>query len=166
MDGKEGVVSPIVFLDIDGVLVTIQSLTHRRERGRNGEIVADRLCVDMLNQITDATGAKIVVSSAWRFSGLLEMRAILNLWGVTGEVIDLIPDLTTRRPGGLWEGKERWTEIQNWIHENSVGLTRFVILDDIADMGPYNQFHVCTKESEGLLREQAYRAVQIIRGNE
>ena len=154
---------PLVFLDVDGVLVTLQSLAVRRQRGIEGEIVADRACVFCLNRIIAETGAEIVIRSAWRFSGLREMRASLTLWGVEGVGVDLIPDLTTKRPGGLWEGKERWTEIREWRLAHDRTLDRpFVILDDIADMGPYANLHVCTVESVGLTVELAAQAVGIV----
>lgn len=150
----------VLFLDIDGVLVTLHTLETRAARGRAGKTVVNQLSVDALNRITIATGAKIVISSAWRFSGLLEMRAVLTLWGVLGEVIDIMPDLCTKRPGGLWEGAERWTEIQAWL--DKMPVCRYVILDDIKTMGPMDDRHICTEETVGLTHEDANRAIRIL----
>lgn len=150
----------IIFLDFDGVLVTLQSLKDRHQCGLNGDIVANRKCIYALNWITRMTGAKIVVISAWRFSGLLEIRAIAALWGIMGEIIGITSDLTTRRPGGLWEGSERWKEIGHWLTENPVDS--FVILDDLKDFGPYAGHHVCTDEKVGLTEQHASSAIKIL----
>lgn len=151
----------IVFLDIDGVLVTMQTLAQRRERGHRGVIVADRWCLDQLNRVCRATGAQIVISSAWRFSGLLEMRAIGSLWGIEAPIIDLIPDMTTKRPGGLWGGSERWKEIEHWLSQRK-DVTSFVIIDDIKDFGPLADMHVCTDDSIGLTPCGGDKAIGIL----
>lgn len=156
---------PVVFLDIDGVLCTAATLAQRARRGHAGGIVADSACIANLNWILRETGAGIVLSSAWRFSGLLEMRAIAALWGIESRIVDLIPDLATKRPGGLWEGRERWKEIERWLMDNpSDGTRMFVIIDDIKDMGPYADRHVCTDETVGLTPADADRAIRILRG--
>jgi hypothetical protein len=155
----------LIFLDIDGVVCTAATLAQRARRGHAGEIVADRDCILHLNRILRETGADIVLSSAWRFSGLLEMRAIAALWGIEGRIIDLIPDLATKRPGGLWEGHERWKEIERWLIDNpSDGTRMFVIIDDIRDMGRFADYHVCTEETVGLTAADADKAIRILRG--
>ena len=79
----------LIFLDIDGVLVTLSDLSVRLKH----EKIVNEKCVKNLNRIIIETGAKIVISSAWRFNGLNEMRCILKFWGVLGEVIGATPDL-------------------------------------------------------------------------
>ena len=61
----------IIFLDIDGVLNVIPQ--GRDEYGAifHPEFVAN------LKHIIDKTGAKLVISSTWRMSGLKIMKEIL-----------------------------------------------------------------------------------------
>lgn len=67
-------VGPFIFLDIDGVLN--HHVTHRN--GYSG-LCPD--CVKLLNRTLDVTGAKIVVSSAWRY---FVLRGEMNLAGLSG----------------------------------------------------------------------------------
>ena len=87
----------VVFLDIDGVLVTARNLKQRNGRYK----VADTKCIYALNHLTTITEAGIVISSSWRFCGENEMRAIFNLWGVYAPIIGMTPDLT-RKDGELY----------------------------------------------------------------
>src|SRR5688500_9278670 len=108
----------VVFLDIDGVLVNRKSLM----KASGLRATADPHCVEALNAITDATSAKIVVSSTWRYfhrsmgfaSPLAFMRMKLAEWGVRAEVIGCTPDLS-RKAGPLYAGVRRGDEIQAWL---------------------------------------------------
>lgn len=79
----------IVFLDIDGVLVNIESL----KRGSGLRAKAHPDCVNALNKIISETDARIVVSSTWRAGGVKYMRETLKLWGVEAKVRGITPDL-------------------------------------------------------------------------
>ena len=151
----------ILFLDIDGVLVNARSLIERRAKEKQGE----EACVEQLNRITDTTGAVIVVSSSWRFSGLNEMRLILNYWGVTGEVIDITPDLCRKNSDGIWVSQPRGLEILLWLHqyeEKGGRVDSFVILDDDADMDSIGHRHVQTKFEDGLTETDADKAIELL----
>jgi hypothetical protein len=81
----------VIFLDIDGVL----NVNHR-ERDDYGSAFHDNF-VENLKRIIDSTGAKIVVSSSWRQSGL---DAILEMWDLRklpGEVIDVTTSIRLQR---------------------------------------------------------------------
>ena len=69
-----------------------------------------------------------------------------------------------KRPGGLWEGAERWKEIQHWIDSRADidNIEAVVILDDIATMGPLSDRHICTQETEGLTFAHAERAILLL----
>lgn len=62
----------VVFLDIDGMLVTARNLKQRSEM----YAVAENKCVYALNYLTSITDSAIVISSSWRFCGRNEMNAI------------------------------------------------------------------------------------------
>lgn len=87
----------IIFLDIDGVL------NHQQWYG--SELYKDfpskenyerqQFCtwtIELLNNLTDETGAKIVVSSSWRLGRTVQqLQELFELVGITGKVIDKNP---------------------------------------------------------------------------
>lgn len=115
----------ILFLDIDGVLNSRQFFL--KVAGQN-LLPDDKIDPDMvarLNQITDATGAHIVVSSTWRYAyqnNLSGLQSMLKRHGVTGLVIGMTN--TDNHARGL--------QIKQWLdwHANA---DAFVILDDDSD---------------------------------
>lgn len=91
----------IIFLDIDGVLAV-----NHQQHDDFGSLFHEAY-VDNLKHIIDSTGAKIVISSSWRKSGLVEM---LNMWkqrNLPGEVIDTTCSLYIKKGGGIqfWNNK-------------------------------------------------------------
>lgn len=148
----------VIFLDIDGVLVTLRSFAM----GRSGlHAKADPDTVAALNTIIEATGASIVISSTWRLGrgGVGRMRDTLKLWGCTGKVVDRTPDLP--RP------RERGDEIQQWLDRREAqrgDVESFVILDDDADMAHLMPLLVQTEFERGLTTEHAEVAIRILDG--
>jgi hypothetical protein len=149
----------IVFLDVDGVLVTRRSLESRTKHG----MVVNSDCVSALNSITTETGAMIVLSSSWRFCGESEMRAILSMWGVEGKLIGITPDLTRvpMVPGGLYVGVARRDEIKAWILAHGEEGDSYVIIDDDADANLENRL-IRTVFELGLTDSGARRAVEML----
>ena len=91
----------IIFLDIDGVLNVIS-----QGHDEYGAIFHQHF-IDNLKTIIDETEAKIVISSSWRKSGLVEM---INLWkhrNLPGEIIDTTCSLYIQSGGGIqfWNNK-------------------------------------------------------------
>lgn len=86
----------VIFLDVDGVLNSEEWMKSRRDKYSMDDIHTQypfyEFSPDLvanLNKITDATGAKIVVSSTWRLGRTVEqLIELLKSVGVTGEVID------------------------------------------------------------------------------
>lgn len=159
----------VIFLDIDGVLVTSASWGQRRPYGH---APADDQCVMALNRIIALTGAEIVVSSTWRIgTSVAELREILNIrFGVTGRVIDKTPRLTTKR---MFEGQvgqvevevaaERGDEIAAWLRGyQRHPVDSFVILDDDPDMGKLAGRLVKTNFQHGLTETDADRAIDLL----
>ena len=141
----------VIFLDIDGVLIT------RRYASRN---MADPRCVEQLNRITDRTNAAIVVSSSWRHLGFDKISLILKQWGVTGSIISITP---TR------EDNDRLLEIGEWLadmHESSGNmLDKFVIIDDERDAcRGFLMFCVRPNFETGIDEFAADRAIAILEG--
>ena len=152
----------IIFLDIDGVLNHADFLYDRADRAEAGEHLhpdgaIDPECVEHLNAIIEATGAKVVVSSTWRlFRSCEKLQWCLDQKGFSGEVIGKTTseDMETR---GL--------QIDQWVRGHEVGS--FVILDDDLDVYPHADRHVKTDFMHGGLQgEHAERAIEMLGGGE
>ncbi len=111
---------PILFLDIDGVIVPF------------GEKEISAACAEQLRRIVRAAGVGIVISSTWRMPPI---ERLLKIWRVAGLpecwIMGVTPDLALSplsHPDRL-----RGTEIQAWLAANAPGATRFAIVDDQCD---------------------------------
>lgn len=158
---------PLIFLDIDGVLrSTFPTVQTRRVRGRT-IMSHNPECVHALNWLTDASGAKLVISSTWRSSGIRDMRQTLADWRVTGEVISLIPPtfLATFAQAPHICTSYRGEEIHWWLklHAQRRGHTpRYVILDD-EDDAMQGMPRVMTDHDVGLTMADAKEALRLLK---
>jgi hypothetical protein len=121
----------VVFLDIDGVLNVIpQGHDHY------GAIFHPEF-VENLRRLLHETGAKLVISSTWRHSGVVSMKEMWEARNLPGEIIGITPDLRWRVKEDAREPNEqdyvRGDEIQAWLDQHSQ-VTNYVILDDDSDM--------------------------------
>lgn len=123
----------IIFLDIDGVLNTSETFKEIyyefKETGKR-RVEIDLKRVEYLKRIVDATDAKIVLSSTWRFffnkeddkliprnKSAIDLVEILNNYELA------IYDITPRDSKGM-----RCNEINAWLYDKDV--ESFVIIDD------------------------------------
>ena len=149
---------PIIFLDIDGVL---NSFGDKWPPGEpRPQIELD--CVKNFNAIIDATDARIVLSSSWRyliFNGhlsLLGFGLLLRSHGIHGALVG-----HTRRD--LEDDEERWRQIADWLKEHSGEHGRYCILDDYPDAFG-GRPGVRTDNAKGLTAEDAQTAIGLLRG--
>lgn len=152
----------VLFLDIDGVLNSHAFWKRRKEQNLSMDHKIDPLAVELLNKITDESGAKIVVSSTWRlpyvwnkqFDMLVtKMRQI----GLTAEVIGMTPDHN--------KSYGRGGEIQAWMlqaRQDGMEIESFVILDDDSDMDHLMPFLVKTTMTDGLQDTHVQAAIEIL----
>lgn len=128
-----------IFLDCDGVL------------NCSGTRI-DPWAVKRLKQIVDATGAKIVVSSVWRFYYYHSLRISLAEYGFDrGVVIGKT---------GATRGEIRGNDIQAWLDANDPTPEAFVILDDDSDMLHLMPYLIKTSWKTGLLDEHVEQAIE------
>lgn len=137
----------IVFLDIDGVVNTLQidtrpfpdsKLKQRHDGfyvdlcGTDEGRVSNRQAVMWLNKLCKETGAKIVISSTWRYcEKIYTTEECLRNTG-------LLPEIAIIGKTPVMHGFERGDEISWWLGSNygeDMDKVSFVILDDDADMG-------------------------------
>ncbi len=119
----------VIFLDIDGVLNV-----YPQGRDDYGSIFHKHF-VDNLRWIIEQTGAKIVISSTWRFSGLDIMIEMWKVRNLPGEVIGITPDFMHQTGTTLQRGKEIIAWIEEWEKINTK-IKSYVIIDDDTDMEP------------------------------
>ncbi len=120
----------IIFLDIDGVL---NSAKYDRSRGADdGNIDKSRL--SLLKELTDASGAKIILSSSWRMHWSKENsecgivgRELNKIFAESGlEIYGKTPELSSF---------DRPAEIRAWLENASregKEIKNFAIIDDFA----------------------------------
>ena len=174
----------IIFLDVDGVLNCSDFYKNRWERlqanGETRDYPYDEFspeCVARLNKVTDATGAKIVVSSTWRLGRTVEeLQNLFKEVGITGEVIDK----TCHMGGAKGYTIPRGCEIDHWLDERKFQrinwslkvqmeyaekseVDNYVIFDDDSDM-LYNQreHFIKTSQKTGLDDSDVERAIELL----
>jgi hypothetical protein len=149
-----------VFLDIDGVVVTEESLRT------GGAKSADRSCVSRLSRIVDTAGADIVISSSWRLVHSLDfIRQMLAEAGfrLPERVIGATDSLRYRLENGTATGRaERADEILAWLDRN--GRRVFVVLDDDLEAEIAGHY-VRTDPRSGLGDDHATEALAILLGS-
>jgi hypothetical protein len=150
----------IIFLDIDGILNCEEAYRSGEcqyqewiwEDGRKDQY--QRFCSwskELLNKLIEETGAKIVISSTWRHSGIEFMQKVWNMEGMKGEIIGITPSMRTKGihiPRGMeikyfLEEDLKFSHI-NWDQDQQresmerSGVDNYIIIDDDSDM-LYNQ---------------------------
>ena len=117
----------VIFLDIDGVLVTRNSIKYQfLNYPDETSIRFSKKAVKNLNKLIRSTRAKIVISSTWRlFHTLQELRDIFEKQKVKGEIIDT----TSVEKATIEEDIPRGQKIADWLSENK-NIENYVIIDD------------------------------------
>lgn len=157
--------NPIVFLDIDGVLNSVQfMMQHPKTRTQ-----IDERCVELLNELTETTGCKYVISSTWRMMyPIEELQKILNAKGFTGEIIGKTENLQIGRFG---DSVLRGNEILQWIKNNGnhtggafySEYKRYVIFDDDSDFLLWQKDNFINTDGYiGLTPKCIYKATKIL----
>ena len=172
----------VIFLDIDGVLNTSETFMKRRieyEKTKKWNTEIDLFRVARLKYIINMTGAKVVLSSAWRLTGIFEngefiskntnLFKLLNIFESFGiRIYDVTPHLDSKRG----------EEIKKWLKGKDI--ESFVIIDDETSF----LMEFCNKEliktsflkdgeilmdmddCTGLCKEHVDKAISILNSNE
>lgn len=142
----------VLFLDIDGVLNNTETFLTLNPWGH-----LDKRLIDRLDSVLARTGAKVVISSAWRVGdqGQSVARALRRA-GM--KHADRIIDET---PTSRWI---RGWEIRLWLLAHPEVQT-YAIVDDMSDMGPVAHRLVQTDWDKGLQAEDAEALVALLGEN-
>lgn len=153
----------IIFLDIDGVLNCesaykngecnyVEWTNHLGEKDHHQSFCLKSK--ELLNRLIDQTGAKIVISSTWRSSGIEFMKSVWQHEGMHGEIIGVTPNFRGDIDGYTIP---RGCEIEKWLNDtgfshinwdksvqqeyiDKTGIENYIIIDDDSDM-LYGQRH-------------------------
>ena len=161
----------VIFLDCDGVINCAEfysQMSPKLKKLKAGSSVEDELkllvnpvMVERVNQITRATGAKIVWSSSWRGAWLIEndyasIPQFFKDIGIEGEVVGVTPE-----DGEHFSHPHycRGNQIHNWLDQHPE-VTKFIILDDSSDMGALRGHLVRPTWECGLQDEHVEAAIR------
>jgi hypothetical protein len=156
----------IVFLDIDGVLNSEAWFSTRRafDRANAAGFPSSHLdpaAIVRVNEISQATGAGVVLSTSWR--SMEHIGLILYKHGMRVPILGKTPHLGSKTNGGVYRPVDRGHEIQAWMDE-FVTPDAYVILDDDFDMLPLQrEFFIRTDPKTGLTDGDVERAIKILR---
>lgn len=159
--------NPIIFLDIDGVLVTGNYYIECRDKKENLKIEIDETSVyrfspktiKNLKQILEKTDAMIVISSSWRIGYPLSFfKNLFSEYGLSDRILDLIP----------FVNDNRGYEINTWLKRESskfasINPDHFIIIDDHDDMEQFEDRLVKTDFLEGLNDKKRKEAINKLR---
>jgi hypothetical protein len=165
--------TPLVFLDIDGVL-------NDHTPHENGYCGIEPRLATRFNRILRETSAEIVVSSAWRymmFGGHMSFVGFANMLATHGlDVIDRVAGFTGRDtmiPSDAGQlipkPNERGEQITRWLKRHPTNSRRqrrhYVVIDDL-DLGITEAGHpfVQTDGKVGLTTTDAGKAIEILTG--
>lgn len=150
----------VIFLDIDGVL---NCSTTTSRIGVHPFVDDNKL--ELLHDIVVSTGAKIVLSSSWRFGAFNtatpseRMFLMELLQAFRNHGLEMWHSVTPASAEGcLHRGKE----ILKWLENNS-GVEKWVAVDDVADdlEGVMDRAVITTWE-KGLTPELAIKVIKML----
>ena len=164
--------------DFDGVLNTEKYYCELKSKGlpsddKYGQLF-DPEAVANLRKIIDATDARIVVSSSWRYMGLNVLQRMWYDRDLPGRIVDITPlhllddklcdtDLNQVDMLSLCRGNEIKWYFDEVLDANS-NSRRFIIFDDLKDVLPELQDHfVRIDPIVGITEKDVGRAVEIMK---
>ena len=117
----------IIFLDIDGVLVTRNSIKYQYLNFPDETSIRfGKKAVKNLNKLIRLTKAKIVISSTWRlFHSLEKLQSIFEEQKIKGKIIST----TSVEKATIEEDIPRGQKIADWL-EQHLEVEQYVIIDD------------------------------------
>lgn len=182
-DGKE---HPLIFFDFDGVLNTEKHYSKLIAQGLPNEDKYGQLfdpeAVANLRKIIDATDARIVVSSSWRYMGLADLQRMWYDRDLPGKIAGITPmhfdddkllntdlsqlDVITADMFSSSRGNEIKAYFNEVLQVNS-DTQRYVIFDDLKDVLPEQEYHFIRIDPiVGITEEDVERAVEILQKQE
>lgn len=142
----------LLFLDIDGVLISGKHMDQLQDDGQSSWKVFDPECVDAFNELVQLTGAKVVVSSTWRYhyETVEELAQALKDRGVKADIVAFTP----RIYGPDAFSKNREDEILEFLQSCTPFFgVQWLAVDDHKFMKIKQDHVVQTTFNEGLTKK-------------
>jgi hypothetical protein len=140
----------VLFLDCDGVINHLDSMCYTCEGG--GIYKADRRKVQMIQEMIEETGCKVVLCSSWR-----------NMHGGYEYVNYYLQIPLIGQTPGPHADMLRGHDVQEWLDKHPE-VENYAILDDETDYLPHQLPHLVVPDPEyGLSETMAYRATHILK---
>ena len=156
-----------LFLDIDGVLNTGRYSDYLIENGlceTNADgYLFDPEAVQNLEHIIDATDAKIIITSTWRFDS--DIQALWRNRNLAGEVIGITPTILREKAIGKINVyyDHRGMEVEAWLEDNAIDPYKYAILDDVDDYLPHQSEHlILTDPMTGITEDVAEKVISLL----
>jgi hypothetical protein len=162
--------TPILFLDVDGVLNSAEWAERGTMWGVSIGSLDPEACA-RLERVIAATGCELVLSSSWRrygddpawFEAMLHERGCASARFI-GQTPSLAWKLSER--GTILGVRERGDEIQAWLDGAPEHAGRpFAIVDDSSDMAHLAHRLVRTTWERGLQDEHVEALIAMLRGD-
>lgn len=146
----------VIFLDIDGVLSLSSDINKKTQVGDfTVPYLWNVVACKILNDILDATGAEIVLSSDWRIHYTLpKMRKIFDANGLYSRSLigyTIITKEYQYAPSRETMGIARSHEINKWV--NLHGVDNYVAIDDLPLLGLMDGKFIRTLPEDGLTKD-------------
>jgi len=149
------ITQPIIFLDVDGVLNSMDFMHYTHALGKDtARVRLDPLCVDKLQQLVDKTNAVVVISSTWRkhLHDMWDLMSFFSTYAIP--VIGVTP--------GSKDGI-RHKEIRQWLRDHYVTHDCYIALDDDSyDMVDLKDHFIHTDRKIGLTAKDVSKAIKVI----
>lgn len=156
----------VIFLDIDGVLNSNDWYVKTRGIGKQDEGDMDPNAINLINQIIEKTGAKIIISSSWRTDFENCCRHLYEKGLMANAIVGSTPNFVySCQSNEIRESLCRGNEIQYTIWSEDISY--YVILDDDCDMlycQKDNFIHV--NFMHGITEENVEQAIKILNKHE
>lgn len=151
----------VIFLDIDGVLLPIPpGIKPCTLRSRNATASFDTPCTRTLAALTAETGAKLVLTSNWRY--IHTQDDIAGRENLDRQLAGFQLSLWDETPAfPLKSSLYRWDEISAWLKQHPE-TESYCILDDVALPGFPAERTVLCDAQWGLTEKDAERARMLL----
>lgn len=142
----------LIFLDIDGVLLSGNYMDKLDQEGQSNWKVFDPECVKAFNDLVQLTGAKVVVSSTWRYhyETVQELATALTQRGVKADIVAFTP----RKFGANALAQDRESEIQEFLQSSTPYFgVQWLAVDDHKFVKTPKEFYVQVDYNAGLTQK-------------
>ncbi len=180
MNKMQNLYNRYIFLDIDGVLNTINYSDylinhHEEDTDEDGALFDPDAVKNLADIISKIPDVKIIISSTWRFKGWDWMIKLWKKRNLPGSIYDFTPGLEFTRfvdvihktySESVFPYGTRGLEIGEWLRLHAPRnplLYKYVILDDCDDFPSFYIGHlVQTNQNTGITKEIAIKVFELL----